>query len=99
MFVLVCLPALSRTDSGVERAQVMTRTQFLATIAAFFASTASALGAPPGVPPVNPPHDAPGRVRSGPAPVLGAGWAIIAAGAALAGYALRRRRRRPTDDT
>jgi hypothetical protein len=36
----------------------------------------------------------PGQVRSAPAPVLGAGLpAIIAAGVAMAGYWLRRRRR------
>ena len=81
----------------------MRKFRFLLTLAAFLAAAVPAMGAgpnvPPNVPPVNPPHDAPGRIHTAPAPVLGAGLAaIIAAGAVLAGYGLRRRKERSSDD-
>jgi hypothetical protein len=77
----------------------MTRHRFLLTLAAFVASLAQPAGAQNGPPfdPPGPPPVPPGR--GGPAPLLGAGLpAILSAGAALVGYQLWRRRRRPTDD-
>lgn len=78
----------------------MTRAGFLAMLAALLASAATGAAAQPvRVPPQNPPSDAPGRVRGTPAPLLGAGLpALIAAGAALAGWRLWRRQRGPIDD-
>jgi len=69
-------------------------------LAALLASAATGAAAQPvRVPPQNPPSDAPGRVRGTPAPLLGAGLpALIAAGAALAGWRLWRRQRGPIDD-
>jgi hypothetical protein len=70
----------------------MTRARFLLALAALVASTAPAV-AGPHVPPTDPPDDAPGHVRTAPAPVLGAGLpAIAVGGAALVGYRLWRRR-------
>jgi hypothetical protein len=89
----------------------MTRLGFLLSLTAFLASTATAVGAPPrGVPPRNPPYDAPGHkrgkppkdrgggARAAPAPLLGAGLPAIIAVAAAVGYRLWRRGQRPTDE-
>lgn len=55
-------------------------------------------GPPPGRP-AGPPPGLPRGDRVVPAPLLGAGWSAIAvAGAALAGYRLRQRKRSKTTD-
>jgi hypothetical protein len=94
--------------AATKGAKIMTRNAFLLTLVAFLASTTRARGGTPGV--VDPPPQivpvAPNRpprggdpVRPAPAPLLGAGLpAILAAGAALAGYRLWRRQRRRDDD-
>jgi hypothetical protein len=79
----------------------MTNRRKLLILASLLGTTAQAPGRP-GPPSNVPPIQVPPRGRPPvfvPAPLLGAGLpAIVAAGAAIAGYRLWRRRRQPSED-
>jgi hypothetical protein len=79
---------------------MITRMRFVLTVAAFTALAAQPVAAQSSFDTPTVTLQRKEKVRGGPAPLIGAGLpVIVVAGAALAGYRLRRRKGRSTDNS